>query len=362
MIIPYGGDYHLACEVLLTSPTGTQTWSIFVDAESEQGEILGYPRNLTCHAFAYASSAEALAAVQGAAAAAAPGLNENWQQNPCAAFMDVGTFNPANENNPLMVAWPRNETTGPMFEASNVAIHARRLHDYFLELGADPARLHDPAHRLATVVGWPAGGNVDTAFNPTKRRISFQHQPGQAGIPIFLPDGNTLPLFHPARDPELIYHEVSHGLMWLLNPEPFEHQLDVAPFARSLVEGYANYFGRSFARRGQGVQPPDPWAAAAYRTQDWGDRWTLDRQTNTPGQDSLAVPDLYPEALATGLRVYDVGMVWARALWDMRQILGEGLWTPWRWLHSNTPAAGLPASKPWPRGSSTPPCSIPISM
>lgn len=310
VILPFRGDYRLAYEVWLASDDGGVTWSLFIDAVD--GQMLGLPRNLTCHARAFASSQEVLSG-------SPPGINQNLAANPCAAFMDI-TRHQAN-GQPTAVSFPINNAQGPRFDASNVAIHAKILHDYFLQIGADASRLHAAGARLQAVVDRP-GGDLDMGFNFATRQITFQRQVGNVGLRVTLPNGTVKPVFRPAHDPELVYHEVTHGLMWQLNPDPFQNQVEAAPFARSLVEGYADYFARACAIGSQSA-PPEPWAAASYRAGDWQDRWTLDRQTSKVGEDIMAAPWLYPQARTSGLAVYDAGMVWARALWDARQLLGD---------------------------------------
>ncbi len=312
VILPFRGDYRLAYEIWLTSPDGALTWSLFIDAAD--GQALGLPRNLTYHARAFASSQQVLSGGQ-------PTINQNLIANPCAAFMDVTQHQ--NNGQPIAVNWPIDATQGPLFDASNVAIHGQILHDYFVRLGADVSRLHAAGRRLQAVVNRP-GLDLDMGFNFATRQITFQRQAGANGLRVTLPDGTIKPVFRPAHDPELVYHEVTHGLMWQLNPDPFQNQIETAPFARSLVEGYADYFARACAV-GRQLAPPEPWAAAAYRAGDWQDRWTLDHQASKVGEDIMAAPWLYPQARTSGLAVYDAGMVWARALWDARQILGSDL-------------------------------------
>ena len=312
VVLPFRGDFRLAYEIWLTSPDDAMTWSLFTDAV--RGEPLGLPRNLTCHAKAYGSSAEA-------AAGGSPSINQNLTANPCADFMDLAQYQANGQHTP--VNWPITNTTGPRFDASNVAIHGDRLRAYFIQLGADASRLHDAARRLMAVVNLP-GPDLHMGFDPATRLITFQSRPGGSGLLVTLPDGAVKPVFEPAHDPELVYHEVTHGLMWQLNPEPFTNQIEVPPFARSLLEGYANYFARAEAI-GPLLTPPEPWAAAAYRAADWLDRWTLDHQASKVGEDLMAAPWLYPQPRISGLAVYDAGMVWARTLWDVRQLLGGSL-------------------------------------
>jgi hypothetical protein len=88
------------------------------------------------------------------------------------------------------------------------------------------------------------------------------------------------------------------------------------------------YFAHSLLEREDPAQ--EVWARAAYRDGDWGKRWSLAIPAGDPpdlqdrklgGLAALAVPNFYPEQQTTGLPVYDVGMVWARALWDIREML-----------------------------------------
>lgn len=313
-ILPFRGDFRLAYEVWLTSPDDVMTWSLFVDAV--RGEPLGLPRNLTCHAKAYGSSAEA-------AAGGNPSITQNLTANPCADFMELAQYQANGQHTPISWPIPDTTTTGPRFDASNVAIHGDRLRSSFIQLGADASRLHDAARRLKAVVNLP-GPDLEMGFDPVTRQITFQIQQGINGLRITLPDGTVQQVFGPAHDPELVYHEVTHGLMWQLNSEPFTNQIETPPFARSLTEGYANYFARAKAV-GQQLTPPEPWAAAAYRAADWQDRWTLDHQASKVGEDLMAAPWLYPQPRISGLAVYDAGMVWARTLWDVRQLLGGDL-------------------------------------
>lgn len=315
VVLPFAGDYYLAYEIHVTSPDRAETWSVFVDAE--RGAVLGRPRNLGCHAYAYASSEEALSPPP------EPTIKRTWDKNPCEEFMDIRIYDNTQPTYDRAVHWETTGTAGPEFEATNVAYHALQCYNYLVGLGADEAALHNDSPYLTARVATPDTGFLEMNFNYGTQLITFQHQESDQGLPVA---EVNIPVYHPAHDPELVYHEVVHGLMWLLNPDPFEHQVEAAPFACSLLEGYANYFGRSLGI-GLAAAPPEPWAHAAYRTgaSEWGDQWALDRDSDTLSQDLLAVPNLYPKALATGLLVYDVGMIWARALWDLRQIVESGI-------------------------------------
>jgi hypothetical protein len=150
--------------------------------------------------------------------------------------------------------------------------------------------------------------------------LQFQTDLDGAGLSI--PDGRKV--FTPSLDPEVIYHEVAHACMWILNPSPFEQNNVNVPFWRALTEGYADYFARSFAARREtaavaNANPTQRWAAAAFRA--FGDERALARGMNNPhdGQDRLGIANLYPEDQVEAAGTYRVGMIWARALWDIRQ-------------------------------------------
>ncbi|MEJ5199362.1 MAG: hypothetical protein WHX53_10600, partial [Anaerolineae bacterium] len=134
----------------------------------------------------------------------------------------------------------------------------------------------------------------------------------------------------PAADPEVIYHELTHALMWLMNSEPFNLSEAVTPFARALIEGYANYYARACAVSTNNDTADHIWARACYRGEDFGDRFDLahDSQRDPTG-NLLPFPNLYPPPgpdpdandplTAQSLQKYSVGMVWARSLWELRE-------------------------------------------
>ena len=310
-VLPFAGEYHLVYEVHLTSPDASQSWSIFVDAET--GDVLGRPFSLVFHAdaCAFASSAEALTG-------GLPTLTEPLTSNPCHDFMDIRVYTAQGQDRGPV--WTSGATTGPDFEATNVAIHARKMYDYLTTEVCDAEQRETlknaaAARPLRALVATPDTGKLNMGFYPSTRLIKFQHDAG-TGLSA---EGGIV--HHPAHDPEVIYHEVNHGLMWLLKPDPFDHLVGAPPFARSLVEGYANYFARSLAAKGK-ASPTANWATAAYRLPDWGDRWALFRDKLKPGADLLLLPNVYPYPYADewDIEVYDVGMIWARALWDLRQL------------------------------------------
>jgi hypothetical protein len=174
-------------------------------------------------------------------------------------------------------------------------------------------------NRIRIQVGKP-GPDLEMGFNPASsdpKLITFQSD-----------TGNGLQSAHvvrePAFDPEVIYHELTHALMFLLNPAPFDLQHTSVPFGRAINEGYAMYFARSLAARSDSDHPDEHWARGAYS--DWGDEWAL-AHTGSGTGDVLPAPNLYPNRKTDPkkdlLSIYAVGMIWARALWDIRQALGN---------------------------------------
>jgi hypothetical protein len=338
-VLAFAGEYRLAYSIYLAHPRLAEPWGMMIDAST--GEALGRPSSLAYQGYAFASSLSALSGTPGITQIVTMGLDPN----PCADFMDIERFITPTQSQPI--AWPDVEALPQApavlgsheFAAGSVALHSRSLRDYMLSIGADPGRIHPAAQQLKAIVDVDGGNQLSsTYFNPGKRTINFQRDTtGLVGLASSFSSPNpgvlpaAPPVHHPVWDPELVYHEVTHGLMCLINSEPFRQyqQSGQAPFARALVEGYATYFARSF---GAGAAPPATslWAEAAYRTADWGDIWAFGRATRTPGQDLLALPNLFPLGQVSSNPhdielVYQAGMVWSRALWDARGVLGSQL-------------------------------------
>ena len=264
--------------------------------------------------------------------------------------MKVGIYqDPNHPEQDREPTWDHPYSQGQDFEATNIAIHAQKVYNHFTVVcHVDAGKLQSYQHNeqqvkpgLRARAAKSGSCELHMGFNSAQsvhpKLIVFQTD-GCNGLVV----ENGKFAHHPAYDPEVVYHEVAHGLMWLLNPAPFRDVTSSVPFGRALVEGYATYFARSIA------QPPDPsplWARAAYREEEspgvpaWCDRWALFRnefnrgwpacgnpqpcQTWCPGLDKLPAPNLYPyQTTKEQLPIYDVGMVWARALWDLRSVLG----------------------------------------
>ena len=322
-VLPFAGQYHLAYRVELCSPSGDQALRIFVDAE--QGAMLGAPEDLVAHAgWVYATSQ---AAIDGQPTQW-PQLSSQDLSNAIHPFLQMAFHQDAG-GGPIDVATLAEKTRFTLTEqeAINIAFHAGNIYKHFRDkCGADTNKLspytkldgQPQQPGLRALVG-KGGTQLDMGFSSAAvqnpKPVTFQTEAGQP-----LKTGG-LDVHNPSLDPEVIMHEITHGLMWLLNDAPFDLQSASVPFGCALAEGYANYFAHSLAERQDSAS--DLWGRAAYREQDWQDRWSLDRASQQVGADLLPAPNFYPAGSVTGLPVYDVGMIWARALWEIRKLLAD---------------------------------------
>jgi hypothetical protein len=139
----------------------------------------------------------------------------------------------------------------------------------------------------------------------------------------------------PAHDCELSYHEYTHAVFHVVQPDLFDPNLPYL-FKDAINEGLAFYFGCTLSERTPQKQPdtadvhPYRWGDFAY--DDW--KPSRDSQREEPSQqeaeyDYLRVYGLFPKYAggckdpAEGSKeVYACSMLWARALWDVRRALG----------------------------------------
>lgn len=333
VILPHQQDFYLAWRLHITPPRSYTTWQIFVDAYT--GLVLGAPESLAV-GISYIASSASLVSGQ-------PDINDPTLTLPQIEQGIESLFQLKLHGQPhirplsQIAALP-----GLAREATNIAVHGLRCFNYLTkQCGVTSDRLrpdNDPktpnsSDPLTLVVGHD-GIELSIAFNPAGASVVFQQDPGNGII-----EGERR-IHQPSLDPEIIYHELIHAFMWRLNPDPFEMQQQRVPFARALLEGYAIYFARSVAAHSVPLVAANTanndehlWARGAYRRSDpiggqdagWGQDWSLFRLGDVVGEDSLAFPNLYPSNFTQGLRVYRVGMVWARALWAVRRILGPAI-------------------------------------
>ena len=319
-ILPFDGAYHPICRVQLRPPAD-DPW--YVDVDVVTGQTLGEPWQMAAHAPKYyKNSGEAMP------------TSGNPAGNPNGNTSDVGLSDLGDYVAGLPLANLADSSVD--IETTTVAVHARLLLNHLLDvcgLQQDAAHLKSyarstpPAGQQTPGAAAQIGDGLRTGFvygvdvNP--KAIRFQKSEGLAE--------GVLPAVAPGRDPEVITHEFVHGFLWLLDSEPWDTPPSLNPFGRALHEGYAMYLSRSLAA-GDGVtaesgNPDHLWARAAYPKDKWDLRWAFERalpKSGAAGGDYLPAPNSYPSGSYSveDTRVYDVGMVWARALWDLRQLVG----------------------------------------
>ena len=332
-ILPFDSGYHLIGRVRVQLP-GDDPW--YADVDMHTGEVLGEPWQAVARATAFHQSSEEVGAglpTSTARPSLPPGIHRRryrihdgkpapTQGNAAAALggaalATLQTYLSEILDGSTPVAWNTLVTAGSI-EATNVAVHAQRLFEHLTTTcGVEPASLQGTAPGLRAQVNSTLRTGFVYDSQVQLKDVRFQHDPGP-GLSV-----NSGTMFQPAHDPEVILHEFTHAFLWLLNAEAWEGANSL-PFSLALHEGYAMYLPRSIAAREaqDAQQSQGKWAHAAYR--DWGERWKFDRQGKEEGADLLPAPNTYPEGeySAQSLRVYDVGMVWARTLWDLRKVLG----------------------------------------
>ena len=345
LILPFAGRYYLTYLVELLTPSRDEGWRVFVNAESgdasDKSRIIGRPEPMSMHFDMryYASSQAALANTRVAMTPA-----EITQADTDLASLARLKFH-ADAGGAAFTLSSLSNANGLAFghhqEGMNIAFHAHKFLGFFQgQCGVAPGDLLQwytasgqqgvPLTIQAGQAG-PKGADLTTGFVPSVATIN-----GTVTFQSATDDGLSTKggkVHHPSRDPELIYHEMAHALMWLLHRVPFDSRHDSVPFGRALLEGYANYLARSLAARSD----PDPgagqWARASYRDGIWRQRWDVTLPAAAPSGPSapqnqiglrlLPVPNYYPVASTEDLAVYDVGMIWTRALWEIRAYLSQ---------------------------------------
>ncbi len=349
-VFPFAGRfYHAYCIEYV--PTLGTPWRLFVDAQN--GMPLGEPEALALFNQIFPS----VTTVPGH-----PGNTAGSPQNfnfTAADVTLVNNFAHIFDKNCAAVNFG-----AANLETSNVIFHTREMRNFFVGL-ANPAEpvvvdsfekapgvsiapgleINVGLERTGLAMGFmffnraitppgielELGGVLTAAIDPCvgtndpadstrslrleRKLLQFQTDPGGGLATV-----DRRIVFTPSLDPEVIYHEVAHACMWIVNRSPFEQSNVNVPFWRALTEGYADYFARSFAARSEPAATvatsQNHWAAAAFR--NFGDERALSRHTSVEGEDLLAIANMYPEDQVQGAGVYRVGMIWARALWEIR--------------------------------------------
>jgi len=330
-VLPFAGEYYLAYRVEILSQAHDRGWRVYVNADADDARchLLGWPEPLMAHDIRiFLTSADALANadrpvnVQGIDLSF---MTPCWHEDAVPAA-PIWTLAELEQN-------PRGLDPALIRDAANVAYHADRFYRYFSALctgQAISAMLEDRTRRPAYFTV-----KVGAAAGPD-RSLSTGFLASPAAPTIVLQSADELQVglrtvHRPASDPEVIYHELAHALMWLMNSEPFDLVASTTPFGRALVEGYANYYARACAVSAASDAADTPWARACYREEAFGDRFDLSSDSaRDPAGNRLPVPNLYPltagpdpdaadPTTAQSLQKYSVGMVWARVLWELRE-------------------------------------------
>lgn len=311
-IVPWAGQYVLARRVEVRLP---RQFPWYVDIDVNAGEVLGAPWQAVIGAPAYVTTSAEAAAEQ------ATGDAANIDTGRLAAYVEMWDGNQPVPMGPG-VKLPSNLSDDTP-DAATVVVHGQRLLVHLQDRCGAQLPAPNPKVRVF------ANSQESTGFSygPGARIITFERDAG-AHIAVA---GKTV--FFPGRDPEVVMHEFAHAFLWLLNDDPWDTASNLTPFGRALQEGYAMYLSRSLADQ-DGDNQDQHWARGAYRPQNasgttnWGDRWRLDRSAKVVGADLLPAPNVYPAGEYSSeitLEDYDVGMVWARALWDLRTVVGPSM-------------------------------------
>ncbi|KAA3662453.1 MAG: hypothetical protein DWQ04_13435, partial [Chloroflexi bacterium] len=305
-ITAFAAAYRLISRVRVHIP-GYDPWYVLVDRKS--GQVLGEPLTAVARTQKYYQNS-----------------GEAWPaKDPTGEIKDINI-----SNLQTYVAELPDETKleSASEELTNIAVHAQQFLDHLITVcGVEATLLQGYTHN-----GTEYSPGLEVRIDPNSatgffygddtnpKQIRFQKDNGND---ILVGDNKV---FAPALDPEVVRHEFTHGFSWLLNPDPWDTPDILGPFSRALQEGYAMYLARSVAVNQDENENGKIWARAAYRENDWKYRWQLDRTNSQAGCDLLPAPNVYPAGSfkAGDLANYDVGMIWARALWDLRRVLGNG--------------------------------------
>jgi len=177
-------------------------------------------------------------------------------------------------------------------------------------------------------------GEGDGRYDPVTCSISFGHG-------LSSPSGEDQEPFvkDPARDCEVIYHEYTHAALHVVQPDLFHFPKKLPYlFMDAINEGVAFYFGCTLSERPHPEQSdtadtqPYCWGEFSYGASVWAGFRDLQREDLTkqePEYDYLPAYGVFPcyaggckDPVKDGKEYYALGMLWARALWDVRRALG----------------------------------------
>ena len=164
--------------------------------------------------------------------------------------------------------------------------------------------------------------------------ISNGHDTAGPRIEIGESDGES-EIGDPAEDPQVLYHEYTHAVVDVVQSDFYNANL-TSPFNDPMNEGFAFYYGCALHDRQNNPQHPNQWGAIAYQTQKWLDFHNLAPNLlpsqYRSGYDSLDAFHVFPHYAGgcdyplddeADCQLYACGILWARALWDVRTIVGD---------------------------------------
>ena len=300
-ILPYGGRYYLVARVRVKL-ADEEAW--YMDIDVHRGQVVGGAWQSVASAPNYFISSEDAAGEK--PSGRFPNLELGFNDEPTPPLLKM----------PLL----------PSVERATFAVHAQCFYTHLITTCAAGPRLVQKADEQPHFQVVLDSKSSKFVYDPLANPKEIHLRKGATDEMDILADGK--PIFHPSWDPELIVHELAHAFFWLLNDDPWQNPQTIAPFSRALHEGYAVYLARSFAAADKPKQGDVPWASGVYRPENWQTRWLLQRTSRIVGADLLRRPNNYPaRTFLPGQQEndwedYDVGMIWARALWDLRQLLG----------------------------------------
>ena len=302
--------YRPAWVALVIDRVRSRSWQVVVDAED--GRVLAAADatvGATIYAPVYLDNAKALSEETT--------LRKLDGDIPSGKLADAPYFEMGGTNFAEPTPPPGNG-----FRSANVYYHLHHAREVFVEIAqnawsAAPAVPTMPGEKKDDRV--PVNMTEASKYDSTTRSISF-------GRKLESP-----PVKDPACDCEAIYHEYAHAVVHVVQPDIFR-PLPHVRFDNAINEGLAFYFGCTLSERPAPPARPYRWGEFAYRDPAWEgfhDLLREDPQEQEPEYDYLPVYGVFP-GYAGGCKVpvkddkecYACGMLWARALWDIRRVLG----------------------------------------
>lgn len=306
----------------------SQSWEVVIDAEN--GQVLAAAEvtaGATIHACVHPSNEQALA---GTAEPRDLGESGSGKLADAPHFeMKGDAFAEPPPPGDCQTAIPTNDG----FRSANVYYHLCHALKTFTKIGENawpqaPEAPTMPGAEKRVVVNM-CRSTASGQYDPSTRSILF----GRADSGSSLPEP-SFPKEDPTLDCEVIYHEYTHAVFHVVQPDIINASTSL--FRGAIDEGGAFYFGCTLSERGQPGQPlltqPYRWGEFARRRSIW--QGFRDLQRESPNEqkseyDYLPVYGTFPDypggCKDPDKEKYACGMLWARTLWDIRQALGHDM-------------------------------------